>query len=260
VNFTYSDEDISDAASPETASSLNDEDFSSDASYEADYVNDDYEPKQSSKVEENKPTSSIQFMITNRMRRCLVQDLGYLPEEVDVMEPQIAAVVIDRSLARPSSGMPASWRVPKLSELQTSTVPSPLKRLLNACMGFSSQVTSQLPALAPAAAALAAAALVKAALDKGGDVDLAVALRGVSHQLSRAAAWVSRISNPRKPVAPTAASGRRQPRARQPGASSSSNQSRRRSLIDLSSLQRVQDDNLFDKLMIKLDIFRKKYQ
>jgi len=54
----------------------------------------------------------IQFMITQRMRRVLEDELGYLVEEVDCMEPQIAAVVIERGLARPSNGMPISWQRP----------------------------------------------------------------------------------------------------------------------------------------------------
>ena len=49
-------------------------------------------------------------MITQRMRRVLEDELEYLTEEVDIMEPQIAAVVIERGLARPSAGMPKSWR------------------------------------------------------------------------------------------------------------------------------------------------------
>ena len=44
------------------------------------------------------------------MRRVLIEDLNYLPNEVDLIEPQIAAVVIERGLTRPASGMPASWR------------------------------------------------------------------------------------------------------------------------------------------------------
>ncbi len=51
-------------------------------------------------------------MITRRMRRELVDNLGYLSSEVDEMEPSVAAVVIERGLARPSSGMPSSWKVP----------------------------------------------------------------------------------------------------------------------------------------------------
>lgn len=53
--------------------------------------------------------AGIQFMITRRMRRILENQLGYLDTEVDAMDPQIAAVVIDRKLARPTNGMPKSW-------------------------------------------------------------------------------------------------------------------------------------------------------
>ena len=52
----------------------------------------------------------LQVFITRRMKKTLVEDLGYLGAEVDDMEPSVAAVVIERSLARPSNGMPASWR------------------------------------------------------------------------------------------------------------------------------------------------------
>jgi len=55
-------------------------------------------------------SASIQFMVTRKMRIVLVDDLKYLDGEVDVMEPQIARVVIERRLQRPSKGMPASWR------------------------------------------------------------------------------------------------------------------------------------------------------
>lgn len=42
--------------------------------------------------EDASPSSAnIQFMITNRMRYILENDLGYLPEEVDEMEPQIVS-------------------------------------------------------------------------------------------------------------------------------------------------------------------------
>lgn len=58
----------------------------------------------------NNKKNGIQFMITNRMRNTLEKELGYLKEEVDVMEPQIAAVLIEKSLARPENGMPASWK------------------------------------------------------------------------------------------------------------------------------------------------------
>lgn len=58
----------------------------------------------------DKTSGGIQYMITHRMRRILIESLGYLPDEVDSMDPQVAAVVIERGLSRPSKGMPLSWR------------------------------------------------------------------------------------------------------------------------------------------------------
>ncbi|CAN0347116.1 unnamed protein product, partial [Hapterophycus canaliculatus] len=43
-------------------------------------------------------------------KKVLVEELGYLAEEVDDMDPQIAAVVIEKSLPRPRAGMPIAWR------------------------------------------------------------------------------------------------------------------------------------------------------
>ena len=48
-------------------------------------------------------------MITMRMRRVLEDDLNYLSDEVDIMDPQIAAIVVERGLPRPSTGMPKKW-------------------------------------------------------------------------------------------------------------------------------------------------------
>lgn len=48
-------------------------------------------------------------MITKRMRRVLEDELNYLSDEVDIMDPQIAAIVIERGLSRPSAGMPKKW-------------------------------------------------------------------------------------------------------------------------------------------------------
>ncbi|KAJ1409658.1 hypothetical protein B484DRAFT_423310 [Ochromonadaceae sp. CCMP2298] len=52
--------------------------------------------------------ASIQFIITHKMRKALGK-LGYLESEVNTMDPQIAAVVIDRKLRRPRKGMPPGW-------------------------------------------------------------------------------------------------------------------------------------------------------
>lgn len=39
------------------------------------------------------------------LEQVLVDELDYLPEEVDDMDPQIAAVVIEKSLPRPRAGI-----------------------------------------------------------------------------------------------------------------------------------------------------------
>lgn len=80
--YEYTDEDVSDAAPmPST---------------------NQYEESESNTKGDT--SGSIQFMITNRMRRLLENDLNYLSEEVDMMDPQIASVVIERGLARPTTG------------------------------------------------------------------------------------------------------------------------------------------------------------
>lgn len=77
---------------------------------------------------------SMQLMITTRMRNILVNDLKcvllplrcdvctswrkshgvllgrYLPEEVDEMDPSVAALIIEKGLTRPLKGMPRQWR------------------------------------------------------------------------------------------------------------------------------------------------------
>ena len=103
TGYEYTDEDVSDAA-PMAASF---------ESYEEDDADD-------SKGNAN---ASVQFMITNRMRRVLEDELNYLEEEIDLMDPQIASVVIERGLARPLTGMPKSWHKilptkPLLSDLR----------------------------------------------------------------------------------------------------------------------------------------------
>ncbi|CAM9626749.1 unnamed protein product [Scytosiphon promiscuus] len=55
-------------------------------------------------------SARMQVMITRNMRKVLVEELGYLAEEVDDMDPKIAAVVIEKSLPRPRAGMPIAWR------------------------------------------------------------------------------------------------------------------------------------------------------
>jgi hypothetical protein len=66
--------------------------------------------------DDSEDSASLQFMITNRMRRVLEDDLNYHEEEVEMMDPQIASVVIERGLARPLTGMPKSWQRMKPSK------------------------------------------------------------------------------------------------------------------------------------------------
>ncbi|KAJ1440523.1 hypothetical protein B484DRAFT_443429 [Ochromonadaceae sp. CCMP2298] len=48
--------------------------------------------------------------ISGKVRRTLIGQLGYLPDEADAMDPQIASVVVHRQLSRPRKGMPQSWK------------------------------------------------------------------------------------------------------------------------------------------------------
>jgi hypothetical protein len=54
-------------------------------------------------------SASVQYMITNKMRQTLIDDLAYLPSEVDEMEPEVARIVLSKRLRRPPSGMPKAW-------------------------------------------------------------------------------------------------------------------------------------------------------
>jgi hypothetical protein len=64
-------------------------------------------------------------MITQKMRKVLEKKLGYLREEVDLMEPQIAAVLIERSLPRPSKGIPESWKRTEFIEKKSLAILRP---------------------------------------------------------------------------------------------------------------------------------------
>jgi hypothetical protein len=117
-------------------------------------------------------------MITQRMRRVLEDQLGYLTEEVDVMEPQIAAVVIERSLARPSTGMPKSWMRPEPIKPFGDSVKKSLSNLLSKLRyrlrGLRKQLSPALKAAAPIAVTILLIAnlnnILSLALSVGGGV------------------------------------------------------------------------------------------
>ncbi|CAM9690844.1 unnamed protein product [Ectocarpus sp. 4 AP-2014] len=73
----------------------------------------------------------IQVMITRNMRKVLMDELGYAADEVDDMDPQIAAVVIEKSLPRPRAGMPIAWR---RSIRQTGSSSNPAQLLAGAVL------------------------------------------------------------------------------------------------------------------------------
>eukprot|EP01038_Epipyxis_sp_PR26KG_P005532 gene5532-7649_t len=74
--------------------------------------NNDIHGKKSDNEAKTTSKKGIQYMITKKMRLTLIDDLGYLNNEIDEMEPQIAAVLIERSLPRPANGVPNSWKRP----------------------------------------------------------------------------------------------------------------------------------------------------
>ena len=98
----------------------------------------------------NSGSASIQFMITNRMRRILEEDLGYLADEVDAMDPQIASVVIEKGLSRPPAGMPKKWIKYQQSESLLTKNVAVLRNVLSRFARFT--VTRLLPVVLPLAA------------------------------------------------------------------------------------------------------------
>lgn len=52
--------------------------------------------------------AGVQFMVTNKMKAQL-EALGYLEEEIAQLQPERAAAIIARSIARPSRGVPKTW-------------------------------------------------------------------------------------------------------------------------------------------------------
>jgi len=54
-------------------------------------------------------TAQVQFMVTRRMQARLAQ-LGYSQSESEVLAPERAAAIIERSIRRPAGGVPAAWK------------------------------------------------------------------------------------------------------------------------------------------------------
>ena len=71
--------------------------------------------------------TSVQYMITRKMRNLLIDELGYTDAEVDNMKPDVAAVLTSKRLKRPSSGMPDAFYVDGKAP---STKKNPLKDIM----------------------------------------------------------------------------------------------------------------------------------
>lgn len=61
-------------------------------------------------LKKDKYNAKMQWVITNKMKKILAEELHYEMEEVEAMMPDVAAVVINKHLERPKRGMPPEWR------------------------------------------------------------------------------------------------------------------------------------------------------
>jgi len=61
-------------------------------------------------MKKDKYNAKMQWVITNKMKKVLREELHYEGEEVEAMMPDVAAVVINKHLERPKRGMPPEWR------------------------------------------------------------------------------------------------------------------------------------------------------
>ena len=77
---------------------------------------DDATPAADENENENDVTSDCNHQvaadeISEEQKRILIQDLKFKPRDVQVLRPDIAALVISKGLCRPEEGMPANWYV-----------------------------------------------------------------------------------------------------------------------------------------------------
>lgn len=64
---------------------------------------------QIAEVEAAAEPASVAFMVTNEMKRTLIEELGFRRQEAYQIRAEIASVVIDKRLLCPTGGMPANW-------------------------------------------------------------------------------------------------------------------------------------------------------
>lgn len=128
---------------------------------------DDDENINTSKRSSSSTTASIQYMITNKMRKTLIDELGYLNSEVNEMDPQIAVVLLEKRLPRPMNGMPTSWKRPggtpgDFFNFQPFT--AIFSRVVSILQGITFTVSSSIPNILPFVLSVAAVAILASVL------------------------------------------------------------------------------------------------
>jgi hypothetical protein len=165
-------------------------------------------------------------MVTSRMRAILENELGYLPEEVDVIEPQIAAVLIEKALVRPEAGMPSTWKrqVRKKNALaeMTSRIGDSFKSLKRSITNLSKNIVKLtrkriLPILIPV-------------------LFIAVGYKLFMSFGSKSIISTVRDKQPLKPLKPL-----------------------KRASLDLNLLQKVQDPNAIERFKLRSELIRNKF-
>lgn len=68
----------------------------------------DEQDTESSVSEENAVSSQV-FMITQEMKRTMIEDLGFKRKEVDSIRLELVANILENRVRCPSEGMPADW-------------------------------------------------------------------------------------------------------------------------------------------------------
>ena len=54
---------------------------------------------------------TVEYMITQNMRKVLIRELGYTNQEINKMKPDVATVIVSKMLKRPKNGVPAEFYV-----------------------------------------------------------------------------------------------------------------------------------------------------
>lgn len=113
--FVETTDDISwQGINSEEESDLEEDGFDTDISQDKDSITYDTDMtlNKNYDISMDETSAGLQYMVTNKMKHILLNELHYTEEEVRDIEPQIAAVVIEKELKRPTDGMPEAWKRP----------------------------------------------------------------------------------------------------------------------------------------------------